>query len=154
MHPCQTHRRLVVAELGGDRSEPLVEDPGSVMCRGGLPAVFVLYRGDLADPLPTVGHDQGDKGACAGDGGEHQLCHADRIVHRDPLGDHKMRVAQQRLGGQPERSEPGYSNGEAGSQRVADPPQPRRIGVMQARQPLRDLCHTVTVRPMARADQP
>ena len=62
-----------------------------------------------------------------------------------------MRVAQQRLGGQPEGSEPGCSSGEAGSQCVADPPQVGGTWIMEAWQPLRDLCHTVTLRPMGAA---
>ena len=49
MHTCQPHRWLVIAELGCDRREALVEDPGPVMNGVGL--------GNL---LPPVGHNQGD----------------------------------------------------------------------------------------------
>ena len=31
MHPGQAHRGLLITELGGDRGEPLIEDPGPVM---------------------------------------------------------------------------------------------------------------------------
>ena len=49
VHAGQPDRWLGVAELGCDRGEPLVEDPGPVMSGVGL--------GDL---LPPVGHDQRD----------------------------------------------------------------------------------------------
>lgn len=49
VHASQEHRRLGIAELGSDRGEPLVEDPGPVM--GGV---------SLSGLLPPVGHDQGD----------------------------------------------------------------------------------------------
>jgi hypothetical protein len=49
VHAGQAYRWLVSAELGCDRGESLVEDPGSVVDGVGL--------GDL---LPPVGHDQRD----------------------------------------------------------------------------------------------
>ena len=55
VHAGQAHRGLGVAELGGDRGEPLVEDPGPVM--GGV---------GLGDLLPPVGHDQRDERAGPG----------------------------------------------------------------------------------------
>jgi len=50
VHSGQAHRWLVGAELGGNRSESLIQHPGAVVCRAGL-----RY------PLPPVGHDQGDE---------------------------------------------------------------------------------------------
>jgi hypothetical protein len=49
MHASQPDCWLLVAELRGDRDEPLVEDPGPVMSRVGF--------GDLLSP---IGDDQGD----------------------------------------------------------------------------------------------
>ncbi len=49
VHTRQAHRWLIVAELGCDRREPLVEHSSPVMNRVGL--------GGL---LPPVGHNQGD----------------------------------------------------------------------------------------------
>ena len=161
VHPGQAHRRLAVAELGGDRREPLIQQPRPVMRRRSLPAFlvqchafFVQHRGGLGDPLPPVGHDQGDQRARPGDRGEHQLRHPDRVMHRDHMRARQRRMVQQHQRHRPQRGQPGHRNNEAGRQRIADPPQPRRTGLMQARQPRRDLSHTVTVRLMGRADQP
>ena len=69
VHAGQAYRWLGIAELGCDRGEPLVEDPGPVMNGVGL--------GDL---LPPVGHDQRDQRPGAGHCGEDQLQHPDCVL--------------------------------------------------------------------------
>jgi len=66
VHAGQPDRWLDIAELGCDRGEPFVEDPGPVMSGVGL--------GDL---LPPVGHDQRPG---AGHRGKDQLQHPDCVL--------------------------------------------------------------------------
>jgi hypothetical protein len=83
VYPSQPDRGLVVAELRGDRGEPLVEDAAAVVRCGGL-----------GYPLPPVGHDQRNESACSGDRREHQLQNPDEVVQRNRRGVRQLRVLQ------------------------------------------------------------
>jgi hypothetical protein len=92
VHAGESHCGLPVAELGRDRSKPLVEQPGPVLHCGRFPLLALLRRGRLGDPLSPVGHNQGDKSAGTSDGSEHKLRDADRVAHGDGLRIRKMRA--------------------------------------------------------------
>ena len=59
-------------------------------------------------------------------------------------------MVQQHERHHPQHGQPRQGDGETRGQRILNPPEPHRAGVMQARQPLD--AHIVTVRPMPRAD--
>ena len=118
MHPGQPHGGLGVAELRGDRGEPLVEHPRAVMHGVGF--------GDL---LPPVGHDQRDQRPRTRHRREHQLQHSHRVVQRDRSRPRQPGIAQQRPRQPGQAPQPHDRERHTGAQGGPEVPQPRLTGI-------------------------